>query len=519
MRATIDNNPELQKLPVGIQTFSEIIQKNYLYIDKTKEALELIQNHKYTFLSRPRRFGKSLFLDTLQEIFEGNKELFKELYIYDKWSWSIKYPVIKISWSGLSSNSIDEIYQIADDSLLDNQNRLHIKCDKNIPPQICLKQLIKKAYERYKIPVVILIDEYDKPILNNILNITLANQMRDFLRGFYEQLKENDRYIKFVFLTGVSKFSKASIFSGLNNLTDISLNPKFGNICGYTQKNIENEFKEYFKNVDLQKVKSWYNGYNFLKDKVYNPFDILLLITNDFKFSNYWFETGTPLFLIELIKENSYFLPNLAGLKVDEKLLNSFDLENLDLEVILYQAGYLTIDQEIEKRRGGIEYKLKLPNREIKLSLNDYIIDLLLRQKTEKLKIQDSLYDALYESKLEDFKISLTHLFATIPYNNLTYIKSYEGFYASVIYVYLQSLGIEIIGEDVTNRGRIDLTIFINDIIYIIEFKVGSNDALTQIKEKNYSQKYRGLNKDIYLIGINFDETEKNISRFIWEKV
>ena len=506
----------LKKLPVGIQTFSEIIQKNYLYIDKTKEALELIQNHKYTFLSRPRRFGKSLFLDTLQEIFEGNKELFKELYIYDKWSWSIKYPVIKISWSGLSSNSIDEIYQIADDSLLDNQNRLHIKCDKNIPPQICLKQLIKKAYERYKIPVVILIDEYDKPILNNILNITLANQMRDFLRGFYEQLKENDRYIKFVFLTGVSKFSKASIFSGLNNMTDISLNPKFGNICGYTQKNIENEFKEYFKNVDLQKVKSWYNGYNFLKDKVYNPFDILLLITNDFKFSNYWFETGTPLFLIELIKENSYFLPNLADLKVDEKLLNSFDLENLDLEVILYQAGYLTIADMVIDEDEDLFYTLKFPNKEVKSSFNQFIITTLYKDKS---LLRKDISKSLRQVNLDGFKTALTHLFATIPYNNLTYIKSYEGFYASVIYVYLQSLGIEIIGEDVTNRGRIDLTIFINDIIYIIEFKVGSNDALTQIKEKNYSQKYRGLNKDIYLIGINFDETEKNISRFIWEKV
>jgi hypothetical protein len=348
----------------------------------------------------------------------------------------------------------------------------------------------------------------------------VARENREIIKGLYSVLKGSEEHIKFSFLTGVSKFSKASIFSGLNMLQDISLEAKYGNICGYTQNDIESSFMPYLGGVDLEKLKLWYNGYNFLKDSVYNPFDILLFIQKDFLYKNYWFATGTPTFLIKLIEKNHYFLPKLSNLTIGDELLDSFDIDNIELEVILYQAGYLTIESMHEKRRGGFEYRLKIPNKEVQISLNDIIIDFLTNQRIEKSRYQDSMYDALCDGDLDKLKDAFISIFASIPYNNYTNnpLPQYEGFYASVVYVYLQSLGVDIIGEDVTNHGRIDLTVKIGNLIYIIEFKVGTENALAQIKDKNYAQKYLAEGKDIYLVGINFDEDERNISGFRWER-
>jgi len=303
-------------------------------------------------------------------------------------------------------------------------------------------------------------------------------------------------------------------------LTDISLDEEYGNICGYTQNDIETTFKPYLKGVDLERMKNYYNGYNFLKDDIYNPFDILQFITHKFIYRNYWFSTGTPTYLIKLIKENNYYLPELLDLKVGEELLDSFDVENIKLEVILYQSGYLTIDEVIEENFGfatQIIYKLKIPNIEVKLSLNDFILEYLFNQNNINQN-KFSIYKSLKSANLEELKNTLISLFASIPYNNYTNndIQKYEGYYASLLYVYFASLGIKIIGEDVTNRGRIDLTLFIEDKIYIIEFKVGS-EALKQIKEKKYYEKYLNEKKDIYLVGIEFED--KNIKNFEWEKI
>ncbi|BAI79854.1 conserved hypothetical protein [Deferribacter desulfuricans SSM1] len=510
----------MKKLPVGIQSFRKIREENYIYVDKTKEAYELVNNFTYVFLSRPRRFGKSLFLDTLKELFEGNKKLFEGLYIYDKWDWDEKYPVIKISWAG-DLRTLEKVEERAIDILKSNQKRIGIECENLENPSSCFNELIQRAYERYNQKVVILIDEYDKPILDVIEDIEQAKLHREFLRGLYSIIKDNDAYVKFAFLTGVSKFSKASIFSGLNMLTDISLNPRFGNICGYTQYDLETTFEPYLENVDMEKIKRWYNGYNFLKDNVYNPFDILQFISNGYLFRNYWFETGTPSFLIKLIKERNYFLPNLSNLVVDDKILSSFDIEQMDLEVLLFQSGYLTIDKVIQNELlQSIEYSLRIPNLEVQISLNDYIIRYLYHGDT---KIKEPLIKSLYFGNLNDFKDALMRLFSSIPYTN--YVKNelnlYEGFYASVIFAYLSSLGIKIIGEDVTNKGRIDLTLFVNDKIYIVEFKVDGKkgEALRQIKEKKYAEKYLDKSKEIYLVGIEFSSEEKNIVNFEWEKI
>jgi len=529
----------MKKLPIGIQTFEKIRTGDYIYVDKTKEAYDLINSYPYVFLSRPRRFGKSLFLDTLKNLFEGKKELFKGLYIYDKWDFQ-EYPVIKIDWAG-DFTTLELTKKTAIKLLEENQKRLGIECKIDDDPSICFRRLIQEAYEKYQKPVIVLVDEYDKPILDNLDNPERAIENRNFLRSMYIQLKANDAYLKFVFLTGISKFSRASIFSGLNNLVDISLEEDFGNICGYTHENLKEDFKEYSQNFDLEKVREWYNGYYFLKDRIYNPFDILRFFKSK-KFKNYWWESGNSYSLITLLKRNSYFIPQLENLVISEDLMNTFEVDSLKLEVLLYQSGYLTIDKVIERRI--TEYKLKVPNKEVQMSLNNLFIEYLTNQVYKKYKIQDKIYDNLETANLEEFKNALVTLFASIPYNN--YVKnsiaSYEGYYASVVYAYLASLGLPIIAEDVTNRGRIDLTIEFGNKAYIIEFKVenkkkevesgemkdkkeewkaasNENEAMKQLKAKEYHKKYLDKFDEIYLVGIVFDEKEKNIVKFDWEKV
>ena len=505
----------MKKLPIGIQTFSEIINEDYLYIDKTEIACSLINRFKYVFLSRPRRFGKSLFLDTLKNIFEGNQELFRELLIEKQWNWEVKYPVIKISFSGgiHSKADLEEDLQYI---LKSNEKRLGLECENRTRAQHFFAELIEKAWEKYHQKVVILIDEYDKPILDNIDTIPEALIIRDGMRDFYTKIKENDEYLRFVFLTGVSKFSKVSLFSGLNNLEDISLNPDYGNVCGYTQLDLESSFTPYLEGVDMEQVKRWYNGYNFLGDKVYNPFDILLFIRNQRTFKNYWFETGTPGFLIELIKKNSYFIPKFIGLQVNESLINSFDLENLRLEALLFQTGYLTIKRLIPLDM-GFGYELGFPNMEVQMSFNDYILQ-SMTTVSENEPIRLELLACMNTGNVGALEAVIKRLFASIAYNNYTNndIERYEGFYASVLYACFASIGVDIIAEDVSNKGRIDLTIKAGGRTFLFEFKVTDGEPLEQIRKMKYHEKYAG---ERYLIGIVFDPKARNVSRFEWERV
>ncbi|UQB43281.1 ATP-binding protein [Thiomicrospira microaerophila] len=514
----------LKKLPIGIQTFSKIREDDFIYIDKTGMALELIDTYQYVFLSRPRRFGKSLFLDTLRNIFEGNKHFFTDLAIENQWDWDVSYPVIRVSFASGKIENREQLDHRLLRILKQNQQELNIECEEPDSVAGCFEELIRKAHAKYNQKVVVLVDEYDKPILDNITNTVVAKQIRDGLVNFYSVIKGSDEFLRFAFLTGVSKFTKTSIFSGLNNITDISLDEEFGDICGYSQQDVETTFAPYLEGVDMDKVKQWYNGYNFLGSQMYNPFDILKFIANKHTFRNYWFESGTPTFLIELIKKQNYFLPSLTNLRVDEKLLNSFDIDNLDLEVVLYQSGYLTIDR-VQTLGVNTFFYLKLPNLEVKASLTNAILKLFNNSPSNQADIQVNTHMALLENNMDNFKQALSSMFASIPYNNYTNndIKNYEGFYASVIYVYLQSLGLNIIGEDVTNKGRIDLTILMEHAIYIFEFKVERPDqpetnALQQIKDKRYADKYLNTQKPIYMVGIHFDTEKKNITHFEWEK-
>ncbi len=514
----------MKKLPIGIQTFSKIRSGDFIYVDKTDIALKLIQNGEYYFLSRPRRFGKSLFIDTLKNIFKGNKALFKGLYIYDKYDWEQSYPVINISFTGgviqdrpsLDEKINNQLWLAADEFGIEFQFS-------NISDKFY--ELVLKIYKKFNKKAVILIDEYDKPILDNITDTEVAVEMREGLKNLYSVIKDCDEYLKFVFLTGVSKFSKVSIFSGLNNLQDITTDERYGVICGYTQDDLEREFHEYLADCDLDEIKKWYNGYAWLGERVYNPFDILLFLDSPSKmFKNYWFETGTPSFLIKLLRNNRYFIPEIEQIEAGEELIGSFDIENIKAETLLFQAGYLTI-RETMQLGAEIIHTLKYPNLEVKKALTDYILTELVYDIAKKNKNKISIYRALQKGEPDNFKDIFIALFASIPHDwyRKNSIANYEGYYASIFYSYFASLGLDVIPEDTTNHGKIDMTLKFEGVIYIFEFKVtelvkDNNSALQQIKDRKYYQKYSDV-KDIYQIGIEFSKEERNITAYEWEKV
>ena len=299
----------LKKLPIGIQTFSEIRQEGYLYVDKTPQVRQLVEQGKYYFLARPRRFGKSLLVSTLQALFEGRRELFSGLAIEPVWDWDTRYPVIKISFGGVARD-LPEMKALVAAILRSNQQRLGIECHETPSGGVWLKELIEQARQKYGQKVVILVDEYDKLIVDNLDQPEIASQGREVLRDLYTTIKDSDEHVKFAFLTGVSKFSKVSVFSGLNNLKDISLDPRYATLCGYTQHDLETTFAAHLHGADMAQVRQWYNGYNFLGERVYNPFDILLFCDSGQRFENYWFATGTPSFLIKLIRQSNFYIPN-----------------------------------------------------------------------------------------------------------------------------------------------------------------------------------------------------------------
>ncbi len=515
----------MKKLPIGLNSLEKIIKGNYLYVDKTKNILQLIDSGDYFFLSRPRRFGKTLTVDTLKHIFEGNKDLFKGLYIYDKWNWDEKFPVIRIDFSGGDFSSSQGFKERAMAILEKNQENLGVNCTKKDISN-CFDELITKTYKKYNKPVVVLIDEYDKPILDNIEKPELAEEIRDLLSNFYGVIKGLDEYLRFVLLTGVTKFSKVNLFSKLNNLYDITVNEDFSDICGYTEDDLDKYFSEYLKGVNREEIRKWYNGYSWLGEKVYNPFDILLFISNKHKFRPYWFETGSPTFLIKLMKKKKYFIPELEGIEATDSMLGSFDVYTMKIEALLWQTGYLTIKDTKKRFDNSLVYRLSYPNLEVKKSLNEIVLEYIsCLDSNAKTGFQNKLETYLLEGNVDGIMENFKSLLSAIPYTNFTKneIDSYEGFYASVIYAYLASLGVDLIAEDVTNKGRIDLTILLPDKAYIIEFKVKSEreekDPLTQIKEKKYYEKYLNKVKDIYLIGMTFDKEERNISEYKYERL
>jgi hypothetical protein len=331
-----------KRLPIGTQTLARIRENNCYYVDKTPVALALIERGTYYFLSRPRRFGKSLFLDTLKELFEGNRELFTGLYADDHWDWSVTYPVIHISFGGGVLASRADLVDSIDGQLLRHEIRAGVD-GTGLSIRRRFMNLIIALHEQNGRRVVVLVDEYDKPILDRIENEDVAIDIREGLKDFYSVIKDADAHIQFAFLTGVSKFSKVSLFSGLNNLQDITLDSRYSAICGYTEADVDTVFAPELDGLNRDDIRAWYNGYNWTGETVYNPFDLLLLFDTR-QFRSYWFETGTPTFLIKLMMDRQQFTPDLERIVAPETLVSTFDVGNIPVEALLFQTGYLTVD-------------------------------------------------------------------------------------------------------------------------------------------------------------------------------
>ena len=511
----------MKRLPIGIQTFRDIVLNDYLYVDKTEKIFDLVQNPKGVyFLSRPRRFGKSLLISTLNEIFEGNKKLFKNQWIYNAdYDWK-KHPVVRIDFSKSKARKSDElinyiVYQ------LDKTAQLYGITLKQTQYDIKFDELLTKLSGINK--VIVLIDEYDKPIIDNIENKELAVELREILKGFYTIIKACDEYIRFVLLTGVSKFSKAGVFSGLNNLEDISMDARYSSLPGITKEEMEDSFKDridqFAKSEGLskpeliKKITYWYNGFCFSGscEKVFNPFSMLLLFENA-RFSNYWFESATPSFLIKLTKEKDLDLSRLDGVKVDESAFSSYEIENLKVVPIFFQTGYLTIT-DYDKER--MEYTLAYPNFEVKNSMIKCLAEAYSFVQRELVHgYAWKLIDALREHDFELFFDTLRVFFADIPYDLQI---SKEKYYQTIFYLIFSLIGLKVEAEVKTNKGRVDAVI-IDKGIYIFEFKFNGDkgQALNQIKNKKYFEKYQGKGKKIYLFGVEF--ADKNVGEWVVEK-
>ena len=511
-----------RRLPIGIQTFREVREENCYYVDKTAYIRRLLDEGTHYSLSRPRRFGKSLFLDTLKELFEGNEPLFAGLDIHDHWDWSVRHPVLRLDFSNgnftepgyLQANLIDQLTAI--------ERRSGVVAESATVPGRFARQL-EGLHERTGQRVAVLIDEYDKPILDALEVPEVARANRDFLRGLYSTVKFADAHVRFTFITGVSKFSKVSLFSGLNNLKDITLDGRYSALCGYTEADLDTVFAPELPGLDRDQIRDWYNGYSWRGDeKVYNPFDILLLFDSR-EFKAHWFETGTPTFLVEMLLKRRVSSLELGAMEGSDDLLSTFDVDDIATEALLFQTGYLTITDE-EDLGGESVYRLDYPNREVRQSLNRSLLRYLVRDATRQRANSTRLYRLLEANDFTGLETLFHAFFASIPYEWYTNndIAGYEGYYASVFYSYFAGLGLDITVEDSSSHGRLDMAVLFNDNIYLFEFKVvelaSAGAALAQLQERRYADKYRALGQPIHLIGVEFSKDERNIAAFDVER-
>jgi len=518
----------MKKLPIGIQTFNKFIDGNYLYIDKTRDIYNLLtQSGQFYLLSRPRRFGKSLLISTLSEVFSGNKELFRGLWIYDKIQWT-EHPVIHLDFSTITHKS-PEILEKALDTQVEKiatENKIQLTHDLFLKEKF--SQLLEKMSRKQK--VVILIDEYDKPMIEYMEDdkIDIAKKNRDVLKNFYGVIKGSDAHLRFVFITGVSKFSKISVFSDMNNLQDITLSDEFSTLLGYTETEMVHYFSSYIssmvekRGVDQTQlsntIRKWYNGYSWDGENfVYNPFSILNLFNTN-RFNNFWFSTGTPSFLIKLIKKQQSKVMEFENLPVRNYTFESHDIDKLEVPALLFQTGYLTV-KKVTFKDEKETYHLSYPNKEVRDSFLTHLFGEFTRTNTNfSTRLLERIQKTLEADNMHGFIQEIKTLFASIPHH--IFIGEREAYYHSIFYLVLSLSGADVKVEDPTNIGRIDAVLETNKSTYIIEFKLGSEKvAIAQIREKKYYQKYLGKDKEIVLMGIGFDPEKRNIAQYKTESV
>ncbi len=508
------------RYPLGIQTFSEIIENKLLYVDKTALIHDLVYSGKVYFLSRPRRFGKSLLISTLDALFCGRKELFKGLAIADTDYDFVTYPVMKLEFAKDEFNTAHNLRSYISNTINRMARRYNIELIEETYNQR-FDELLGKLYEKTGKKVVILIDEYDKPILNNLKNESVLSEIKQVMGAFYGAIKSMDEYIRFVFITGVSKFAKVSIFSGMNSLTDLTVHKRYATLCGVTEQELEHYFdfsitqlaaeEGITKPQLLSEIKRWYNGYQFHPRAVgvYNPFSLLSLFEFE-EFKNYWYSTATPTFLLDLLQDKQYDLSTMAQMEVTESAFTSTEPEDMDVLSLFVQTGYLTI-----KGYRNSRYTLDFPNYEVKRSFFDSVATRYsgLERGVGDVYIYD-LVDHLNAGNLDDFFKTLKTFFANIPYELAV---DREKYYQSLFYAIITMVGLSVEAEVSTNEGRIDCVMQTADTIYIVEFKLNGTKeaALQQIQDKKYAQKYLRSDKAIVLLGVEFDQSTRNIGDYL----
>ena len=510
-----------RQLPIGIQDFSTIRGQDFYYIDKTHHIRRLVEMGRYWFLSRPRRFGKSLLVDTLRELFEGNESLFRGLDIHNHWDWSVSYPVVRLSFDGIYTEPGDLHRNIISQlAMIEQDAGLEPLVDCTGPDR--LQNLLHRLHRATGQQAVVLVDEYDKPILDVIDRPEMADANRDYLRGFYGIIKGSARDVRFVFITGVSMFSRVSLFSGLNNLDNISLDPEFATICGYTDADLDTVFAPELPGLDRNDIRKWYNGYHWLGDeKLYNPFDLLLLFRKR-QFMPHWFETGSPTFLFRMMMERRVSPLELENLTTDSRQLSRFDVDDIDIKALLFQTGYLTITAE-ERRGPRTLYTLDYPNFEVRQSLNDGLLGYVTGRREETADRGDELGRLLAANNFEGFTDRLKTFFAGVPYQWQTGNgpARYEAWYAGMLYACFRTIGLDLRVEDSSSRGRADMVVFHGGQVFVFEFKMADGgggsesaalDAIEQMSDRGYADKYRDRGEAIHLVGVSFSSDDRNLA-------
>ncbi|MDR0864039.1 MAG: ATP-binding protein [Candidatus Symbiothrix sp.] len=512
----------MKKLPIGIQSFEVLRSEDYLYVDKTKEIEQLINSH-IIFLSRPRRFGKSLLISTLEELYKGNKPLFEGLYIYDKWDWTQQYPVIRIDWTNIEHGGGEEIERSMTTFLKRQANFYQLTFISEYASD-CFAELIELLHRKTGKKVVVLIDEYDSPILDTMGN-SEATAVRKFLQGFYKRLKAVDDHLKFVFLTGVTKAAKVSIFSVLNSPYDITIDDKYASICGYTQEELESNFSGHINDTAahldmtkadlLAKIREMYDGYTWDgKTSLYNPFSTLSFFMKKI-FSNYWFESGTPTFLINRLKKRNLANTVLEPVMVDDSAFDSYDPDALEDIPLLFQTGYLTIkDRKIIN--GDPQYTLEVPNLEVRESLMRHLLSAFTDYPVSQMsQLGKEMLQQIIHGDAAGLTMNLRKMLAGVPYNlqpeDSTTEDANEARYHIIFQVWMTLLGFNIQSEKTTNRGRMDAVLLQDELAVVAELKYHAttkldtllNQAIAQIYEKRYYEQF--LDRKIILLGLAFN--------------
>ena len=519
----------MQKLPIGISSFEVMRTRGFVYVDKTEGIHQLVTEGIYYFLARPRRFGKSLLVSTLRCLFEGKRELFEGLWIAEggRWEWT-PHPVVVIDFNQMSLDTPENL-KLSLKRELDTIGRVsQLELEEPLL-EGRFKELVLALYQKTQRSVVVLIDEYDKPLIEHLgqgpAGMDVARANRDILRAFFGVLKGADvtDVTRFVLLTGVSRFSRVSVFSALNNLYDITMSTQYAALLGYTQAELADCFQAHIEHMATETGRTpdqvvdalarYYDGYRFSSRniRVYNPFSTLYAL-REMALGSYWFETGTPTFLVNLLREQRYALPELEGLQTDPSVFGAFDLERLSPEALLFQTGYLTITQVEE-----YIYTLGYPNQEVKSSFSKSL--LLMTQGVAPTVNSHVLQLAQYlqAGDLEAFFIAMTAIFASIPYDIET--KRDEAYFHTLFYLMMSATGGAAHSSVLTSRGRIDVLMSLPEHIYIFEFKCDQSAAaaLAQIREQGYAEPYRGQGKPVTLVGVNFSTEQRNVAEWAAE--